>query len=703
ATVFLADDLKHHRKVAIKVLHPELSASIGADRFLREIETAARLNHPHILPLYDSGAAGDRLYYVMPHVRGESLRQRLRREKQLDVDTAVGITREVASALDFAHAEAVVHRDVKPENILLHEGEALATRPASEGRLTRTGVTIGTPEYMSPEQALGDEVDARSDIYSLACVLYEMLAGEPPHAGHSARAIIARRLSDETPSVRRIRGAVPVAIDRALARALSREPNERFASAGAFARALTQPADTVERAPCVAVLPFVNLSADPENEYFADGITEDVIAQLSKIRSLPVISRTSIMQFKKRDQPLRDIGTALNATTILEGSVRRAGDRVRIVAQLIDADTDRHLWTETYDRQLTDIFAIQSDVALQIANALRAELSREERKRIGKEPTRDLEAYQLYLQGRHAFTRYTAEGMRNSLGYFERATERDPSFAMPYVGLALAHAELGETGVERAEDAYRRAKAAARTALELDGELGEAHCVMGYISFVSDFDWSGAEREFKRALELTPGNADTYGLYGRLCASLGRNDEAIEMQRRAHELDPVAFRADLATAFLRAGRPDEALRIALATIELDPTYARGHATAGWALFKKGEHEDAIAHLKTAVTLAPRDNAWLAQLGQAYAMAGDAAKAREVLRELEQRSRHAFVSPYHFAYVLTGLGEQDRAMDYLEQAFENRSGAIYGIKGSFLFASLQSHPRFTALLRKMNLA
>jgi serine/threonine-protein kinase len=710
ATVYLADDVKHRRKVAVKVLRPEVAASIGPDRFLREIETAARLNHPHILPMYDSGAAGADLYFVMPFVRGESLRQKLTREKQLSIDDALVFTRQVASALEFAHGEGVIHRDIKPENILLHEGEAmvadfgiaLAIHGATGRRLTETGLLVGTPEYMSPEQSVGEtELDARSDVYSLGCVLYEMLAGESPHTGRTALAVIAKRLTSPAPAVRRLRSAVPASVERALMKALAREPEDRFDSAAAFAEALSETDVVRPVLPSVAVLPFLNLSADPE--YFADGITEDVIAQLSRIRALKVISRTSVMQFKKREQSLREIGAALGATTLLEGSVRRVADRVRIVAQLIDVETDQHLWAETYDRQLTDIFVIQTDVALHIAAALRAELSRDESIRIRKEPTSDLEAYQLYLQGRHYYIRFDEEGLHRGIEYFERAIARDPNYAVAYVGVALAYLELGETGALRPDEAFRRGKEAALKALELDSELGEAHCVLASVKFVSEYDWAGAEREFKRSLELTPGNADTYDLYGRLCSALERYDEAIAMLKRAQELDPLAHRADIATAYLRAGSYDEALQTATRAIELDPHFARGHATVGWALVKKGQYVEGLAHLKTAVSLSPGDTLWLGQLGQVYGMAGATDKARDVLRQLEDLSRQRYVSPYHLAYVYTGLGEWDLAIDRLEQAYENRAGAVYGIKGSFLFTSLHSHPRFMALLRKMNLA
>ena len=710
ATVYLAHDVKHHREVALKVLRPELAAALGPDRFLREVEIAARLNHPHILALYDSGETNGFLFYVMPYVAGESLRHRLEREKQLPIEEALAITRHVAAALGHAHAQHVIHRDVKPENILLYEGEAmvadfgiaLAVSAAAGERLTQTGLAVGTPAYMSPEQAVSERaLDARSDVYSLGCVLYEMLAGEPPYTGATAQVLIAKRLVDPVPAVRRLRAAVPVGVEQALTKALAKVPADRWASALAFAEALATPAGP--RPPSVAVLPFLNLSADPENEYFADGITEDVIAHLSKIRALKVISRTSVMAFKQREQSLREIGARLEVATLLEGSVRRAGDRVRIVAQLIDAQADRHLWAETYDRQLTDVFAIQTDVALHIAAALEAELSPDEKSRLHKEPTGDLLAYQLYLQGRHCYFRYTEEGSRKGIEYFEQAIAKDPEYALAYAALAMVYTELGEAGAMRPDEAYARAKAASATALALDPELGEAHCMLAFIKAVCDFDWVGAEQEFKRALELTPNSADTYDLYGRMCLALERSDDALAMERRAQELDPLAHRADVARALLRAGRYDEALQAATRALALDPHYARGHATLGWAYLKKGIVAPGLAELETAVSLSPGDTLWLAQLGQAYGIAGNLEKAREVLRQLEELSRQRFVSPYHMAVVYTGLGEQDRAIDWLERAYEGRSGPVYSIKGSFLFTALRAHPRFVALLKRMNLS
>lgn len=726
--VYRAKDLQLGRQVALKVLpagfaeDPERVA-----RFDREARLLASLNHPNIAQIYGFETSGETRALVMELVEGPTLAERLA-QGPLPLEECLSLSIQVVQALAVAHDQGIVHRDLKPQNIKLASGGrikvldfGLARKQATTGSLigdattltcgTQAGMVLGTVGYMAPEQVRAGIVDTRADIFSFGCVLYEMATGERAFARGSPVETLTAILHDAPVAPSRRRRELPSGLDRVVAHCLEKEAAARFQSAHDLEFALAAltalgPAAAVQTQPAsVAVLPFVNLSADPENEFFADGITEDVIAHLAKIRSLKVISRTSVMAFKKRDRSLREIGEKLGAATLLEGSVRRAGNRVRIVAQLVDGATDEHMWADTYDRDLTDIFAIQTDVALNIANALRAELSNDERARVGRRPTNDVEAYELYLRGRTAFYRFSEEGFRSSIAQFEAAVARDPGFALAWASLAEVHAEFCIQGYvgSAPEEAIRLAKDATARALETDDQLAEAHGISGLIRFVFDFDWQGAEREFLRAIELSPNTAEVHDHYSWLCSSQERFDDAVREVRRAHELDPLLIQSDVATTLLRADRIEEAMEEARRALQADPGAPRCHSILGWILILRGDNAAGIASLERAVALAPGATLFLSQLGQAYALTGNPERAREILERLRDRATREFVSPYHFAYVHAGLGEADAAIDWLERAFERHSGAIYGIKGSFLFRNLRTHPRFESLLRRMNLA
>ena len=561
--------------------------------------------------------------------------------------------------------------------------------------------------YVGALRAVAERQERSGDVHGRVGTCRRLVAADPYSGVHALALMRALDAAGDRA------GAIQHALEHAqrLRAELELEPDpevaalaERLRDAAARRATAAPNGDARHRsAASVAVLPFLNLSADPAHDYFADGITEDVIARLSKIRALTVIARASVMPFKQRQRSPREIGAVLGATTLLDGSVRHAGDRVRIVATLIDAGTERHLWGETYDRQLTDIFAIQTDVALHIAAALEAELTPDEQARVRKEPTRDVQAYQLFQQGWQWRVEYTPDSLARAIEYFDRAIARDPTFALAYAHVAMAYTELAEHGAVAPDVAYGRATEAATHALRLDPELSAAHCTMAYLKMVREFDWAGAEREFRRALDLSPSNADASDLYGRLCMALERYDESLALLRRAQELDPLAHRLDVVTTLLRAGRYEEAVARAETAVELDPDHDRARATLGWAYFLSGRKEEGLAALERAVSLSPGDTLWLGQLGEAHALAGNAAKAREILRELEQWAQRAYVSPYHFAYVHAGLGDVERAMDLLERAVAERTGPAYGIKGSFLLAPLRGQPRFEALLRTMGLA
>jgi TolB-like protein/Tfp pilus assembly protein PilF len=560
--------------------------------------------------------------------------------------------------------------------------------------------------YIGALLAIAERQQQSGDAHGRVRTCLRLVAADP-HSGAYAQSLM-RALDDAGDRL----GALQHASDHARRRRadLDLEPDQEVVALAERLRATpakrlteTTPAET--QAPSVAVLPFVNLGAeaDPDNAYFADGLTDDVIAHLSRIRALKVISRTSVMQFRERNQSLKEIGSALGASTLLDCSVRRSGNRVRIVAKLISVQTGQNLWAETYDRELTDIFAIQTDVALQIAAALRAELSGDEQLRLRKQPTRDLQAYQLFQQGREHYIKYQPGSYARAVECYNRALAHDPGFALASAHLANVYIEQAEMGTMAPDLAFQRAGEAAANALRLDPELGEAHCTMAYLKMASQFDWAGAENDFKRALELSPSSSNVYSLYGRLCAGLARFDEAIALQQRAQELDPLAERIDRLTTLLRAGRYDQAVAETEQAVELDPDYDRARATLGWAYSLTGRKDEGLAQLDRAVSLSPANTLWLGQLAQMHALNGNSEKARELVAELEERAKNTYVSPYHFAYAYTGLGEHERALDFLEHAVDKRTGPAYSIKGSFLLTALHDHPRYRALLARMNLA
>ena len=591
ATVYLAHDLKHHRQVAIKVLKAELAAALGPERFLREIEIAARLNHPHILALHDSGDAAGFLYFVMPYVEGGSLRQRLVREKQLFLEDAIHIACAVASALSYAHNHNVVHRDIKPENVLLSGGEAVvadfgiarAITAAGGDKLTTTGVAVGTPTYMSPEQAAGEaQLDGRSDVYSLGCVLYEMLAGHPPLLGASAQEILARHTLDPVPPIRTARATVSGAVEQAIVKSLAKQPADRFAAAAQFAEALNaagaprsparwrsprwvgvvvlgavalaafaavwhpwrRPARAV--APVadvgsVAVLPFDNLTGNPSDRYLSDGMTEEVIGQLAQVRGLKVISRTSTEALKGTHLTLRQIADTLGVRHILEGSVRHAGRRIRVAVDLIDANTDAHVWASRYDRDLTDVFAVQEEIARQVADSLVSTVGvRPTLGRVAR--TEHPGAYAAYLAGRSLMYRRTRDGLRGALEQFQQAIAQDSAYAPAYAGLASVYqlwSVYSYPGIDFYE-ASGRALAIAERAIALDPDLAEAYAARG---FTMTRAWAPAEpisADFTRALELRPNSADVHQWYAIFLTRQDHLDEALTEAERATALDPLA-------------------------------------------------------------------------------------------------------------------------------------------------------------------
>ena len=728
AKVFLAHDLKYQRAVAVKVLLSELTESVGSARFLHEIQIAARLHHPHILPLYDSDEAQGFLYYVMPYVEGETLRERLSRERQLPVSDALQIAREVADALSYAHKSGVVHRDIKPGNIMLESGHAIvadfgiarAVGVASSQPLTGPRYVIGTPTYMSPEQIEGSEyLDGRSDIYSLGCVLFEMLVGEPPFPGTTLESIITRRLTGPIPSARAFRELVPEPIDAALKKALARLPADRFVSAAQFAEALATPVTAaiavgaaqamvqeVSSAKSVAVLPFENMSTDPENEYFSDGITDDIIAQLSKISALKVISRTSSMQYKKSSKKIITIAEELGVGAILEGSVRRAGPRARIVVHLVDPKTEKHLWGETFDRQLTDIFEVQSEVAQQITGALSLALSPEEKSRVEKKATADAEAYNLYLLGRFHMNKWSGAEIQKAIEHFEEAIKKDPDYAVAYAGMADAYELLSIGFGDKAPVEYLgQAKSVALKALEMDDTLAEAHTSLAYARWLGDLDWVGAEKGFKRALELKSSYVMAHAWYAEYLAALGRHDEALAAIKSAQQLDPLSVPLNRAVGWVVyfSRRYDQAIEELRKALGMDPNFLGARLVLWWALIAKGAHEEALADIRKEVERPGLRTMKKLMLGYACATAGKLEEAGGILWELESKieaeNRLALLS----ALLFTAMDDKDRAFEQLERAFQIREPGLVFLRVAPWADPLRSDRRYTSLLERLGLS
>ena len=715
ATVWLAEDLKHGRQVAVKVLHESVRRSLGAERFLREIRIAARLAHPHVLPLIDSGEAGDALFYVTPHVPDGSLRDRLERGGRLPVAEALGILREVAGALDYAHRQGFVHRDVKPENILFADGHALladfgiarAQGAIGAEAVTEVGLVLGTPEYMSPEQAAGEQqLGPPSDLYSLACVVYEMLAGEPPVRGDGARSTIARQVVETPRPVRALRPEVPPRIERTLARALAKDPQDRFATVAEFAAALEQETDegpvAVTRA--IAVLPFVNASPEPDTEYLSDGITDELINALASVEGLRVASRTSVFAFKGKAADVRTIGALLGVSFVLEGTVRRAGARLRITAQLTSTDDGRLVWSQRYDRTLEDVFAVQEELARTIVDALRESSLADFVPPTVRRRTPSLAAYGLYLKGRYAWNKRSGEGTVEAIRFFEQAIAEDPQYAQAYAGLADAHAlQLDYRSVPVAEG-FARARGYAQKALALDETVAEAHASLAWTLFIYDWDWDASARHFRRAVELDPRYATAHQWYAFWLAAQGRHDESLAEVHRAMELDPssVSIRRSVGWANYYARRFDAARYHLERAQAMNPTSDETCRVLSLVLAMQERWDEAERVAREAVSLSSGASYDLAGLGYVLGRVGRREEAEAVQRELESRSRAGYVTPIAFATIALGLGDQERALTHMEQGLAERRSWLAYLRVHPIVDPVRGHPRFTALVERMKL-
>jgi eukaryotic-like serine/threonine-protein kinase len=693
--VYHARDTRLGRTVAIKVLNKE-----HMQRFEREAHAIAALNHPHICTLYDIGPD----YLVMEHIDGTAIKG------PLPVEEALRLAIQIASALDEAHRRGILHRDLKPGNIMVtRRGTAklldfglakLAAGAEFDTASTMDGTVMGTPAYMSPEQAQGKPVDERSDIFSFGAVLYEILSGSRAFDGTSTVQVLSAVLRDEPRPLQTL-----PQLGRIVMRCLAKQPAQRFRTMTEVKAALEQIAiKPSEAQPSIAVLPFVNMSGDKEQEYFSDGLAEEIINALTQIPGLRVIARTSAFAFKDKHEDIRRIAELLGVTTILEGSVRKAGNPIRITAQLITAADGSHLWSERYDRDMTDVFAIQDEISQAIAAKLRVRLAAD--RPLMKRHTQNLEAYHLYLRGRHCVWRMTAGSVAKGNEYLEKAIAIDPDYALAFSGISESYFMSTYWGFMHPKVALPNVRSTAMEALSLDGTLAEAHAMLGVAKGYGDFDWAGADGEFRRALELNPASPLVRFCYGQnFLRPIGQVDDALAQLKRAVELDPLSspYITTVAWLYFVKGQNDFAVAQCQRAMDLDPGGWFPHLMLAVVHQHIKNLDEGLSEAQKACELSGRNALTLGALGQGYGLLGRASEAQSVLKELMTQSRTAYVPPYAMAAVYRGLGEMEQALEWLDKGVEERDVAIItGLKSDPRLTALRSHPRYHALLRKMNL-
>ena len=726
--VLKAEDTKLKRPVALKLLPLELSHVPDAkERFLREAQAAAALDHPNICTVFEVGEQDGQAYIAMAYIDGQSLKEKIARGP-LKIDEALEIAVQVAAGLEEAHRKGIVHRDIKPANIMLTaQGQAKITdfglaRMQSADDLTRTAVVVGTVAYMSPEQALGKKADHRTDIWSFGCLLYEMLAGHRPFQGEHEQAVILAMLHADPEPIAALRPDVPAGLVRILSRCLKKNHLDRYPEAGALIKDLKSinPDDIAvapspalstaanpKAAPSIAVLPFSDMSPEKDQDYFGEGIAEELINALTHLQGLRVVARTSAFALKGLKLDIREIGRKLDVRTVLEGSVRKAGNRLRVTAQLINVEDGFHLWSERYDREMADIFGIQDEITAAIVDSLRVTLRVGEKTALRKRSTCNPAAYSLYLKGLYFYARPSPESYEKAIRFFQAAVDKDPNFALAYTGMANVFGALGVMNLAPPAEMWPKAKALLQKALALDEDLAEAHAVAAMLAFWYEWDWEAAGRSFDRVLSLNPGDAMSHGQRGWFFMNRRRFDEAIGEIKIALELDPLMplFHAWSVGVHWSVGRSDEAILEFVKALEIDPNNGLAHFHGGVAYFLEGRLDEAIDVLEKGRKLfAPPG--WIeAMLGLIYLRKGDREKAERLLEEtIENKRTVKNVSAPSIAWLAGELGKLDLAFEFLDKAFEDRDvlmGFVH-VYSDLFSPAIAADPRFKALLAKMKL-
>ena len=783
--VFVAQDRALGRRVAVKVLTPEVAAEIKTERFRLEIQLAAKLQHPHIVPLLQSGDIGGILYYTMPFVEGESLRERLARDGALPVSESIRILRQVASAISYAHRNGVVHRDIKPDNVLLQDEFALvvdfgvaralsASTTAGDARLTGGGVALGTPAYMAPEQALADpDIDHRADIYAFGILSYEILTGEPPFRGKTAQATLAAHVVEAPEPIEMKRAGIPPSVAALVMKCIEKKPSDRPQSAGDLlpildAATTASPSNQLAATPVqpssvsasaampaapaapnrrrglmrwsavgialfaviaaayaatartrgakapgaaeftsVAVLPLVNVGGNQADEYFSDGMTDELANALGKLPGLKVASRTSAYSFKGKNANVEEIGKTLNVQTVLEGTVRRAGDRLRVSAQLTNVSDGLALWSETYERDARDVFTVQDGIARSIAEALKLRLGGQASTFSSESRgTENLAAFDNFLRGRYFLNSRGADNLRLAVAYFDSAVARDPGFARAYAGLATAYALLPEYTDSAPKDVSRLTYDAAARALALDSTLAEAFTARGLAS-VHDWKFDEAAASYRKAILLNPKYPTAHQWYGELLFHMGRMEPSIAEIRTAVELDPLApiNASALGYALIVNGQIDEAISVLRKGIEVAPTLGLHHTMLADAYLMSGRVREAIPELETSARLDPELALRKGYLAYGYGLNGQKAKARAIISELEERQRTRGRSGVALAAAYLGVPDHARALTALEQAVREHDISLLtasSLVPDQLWDPIRHDPRFEAILQEMNL-